>query len=134
MKKHDILELILEEGNYHAFTYRGIDCEIKRNNIYCWCGYLLIESDFKDDINVSVHGGITFDDTKDGIRKIGFDCAHSGDRVPFYDIFDLHYSSNVYRDKEYVISEVKQMADQILEIPNFKQKRRRDILKEICDV
>jgi hypothetical protein len=81
------------------------------------------------EIYLDVHGGVTFSDHTDKGAWIGFDCAHSEDLVPstqqikkelFDDIFPANWKlrkcpifNPTYRNKEYVISECKKLADQI---------------------
>jgi hypothetical protein len=115
MRSKELKELMKKEGNFKEFKYRGmqITC-IRHDGMGHWCGYvdMLIEANI--DIGaIKVHGGVTFDEIcEDGARRIGFNCAHCWDIVPFRPI---SYSNGVYRNLEYVINECKSIADQIIE-------------------
>lgn len=91
-----------------------------------------------DDMDCDVHGGITFKDEMFGSHYIGFDCAHARDLVPSSVYLDAYikqkmtqehpgvaeriYNSpifeKVYKNINYVMSECRSLADQVLE--NFK--------------
>lgn len=65
----------------------------------------------------TVHGGVTWDDTKDGVRWFGFDCAHSQDVTPYS---RAHYDG-LYKDFEYVTHEVRSLAVQIAQFVPTKE-------------
>lgn len=71
-----------------------------------YCGYVGIPTNHPffeknyDEIDISVHGGLTFSDYMDGIWFIGFDCAHVGDNIKIQDI-------------DYVTKEIENMSKQI---------------------
>jgi len=124
------------------FIYKNLDCMIVRNSLGSWCGYVGVNnthplyglnySSIEQDLNV--HGGLTYSDKctgsvchtpepgrTDDIWWLGFDCAHSGDLVPKFSLFrhqlgESRFYDEAYRTKEYVIAEVKKLADQIGEI------------------
>jgi hypothetical protein len=90
------------------------------------CGYVILDNDHNlrgegyDDINVDVHGGLTFasENTEEGREgwMIGFDCAHYGDLTPRD--FELNYiSEGQYRDMYYVTRECVSLAEQISVMP-----------------
>jgi hypothetical protein len=85
----------------------GFPCLIVRGPVGAWCGYVGVPADHpavtkeRDDLEVSVHGGLTFgpepcmhaDEAKgvchkpepgepDNVHWYGFDCAHAGDWCP----------------------------------------------------
>lgn len=85
----------VEEPDEVTFTYNRFKCEVLR--IACperyspqfhmfgghLCGYVILPIELPLDYgDLSCHGGITYDEVKDGKRKIGFDCAHSDDYLP----------------------------------------------------
>lgn len=120
--------LIAEEGNEHRWTYRGIECEVKRfENTGHWCGYVRIPDGHPwrhfprsyDDLPVEVHGGLTYrrDREEDGYW-IGFDCGHAGDLTPSYllqeDLPATPMPGDVYRTRAYTEAECQELADQIL--------------------
>jgi len=125
MTKEEMLDILEKEGNYEEFTYKGFKCEMKRNHSKCWCGYVNIpkwHSLFSNGMAESLdcHGGVTWcQENEEGYLLTGFDCAHSGDLSPIYLLDDkysgyLSFRSNVtYRDKDYVISEIHDMVNQI---------------------
>jgi hypothetical protein len=114
----------------------GYQCFTRRNSGGAWCGYVVVdprhpinitlESQYgKQDLTscnpvyLEVHGGVTwhasmnFDEV--GIRAlvVGFDCAHSGDKVPLTGSFSG--LPDVYRDLDYAIEQTNHLADQINE-------------------
>ena len=118
----------------------GLDCMLHRNNFGSWCGYVgvpqshalhsLTYQDFWDlDVNLSVHGGITYTEGCDGLRDdgsgichiaddgdhvwwIGFDTAHLCDVMPS----GLVSSSGTYRTQAFSTGEVTLLARQISNI------------------
>lgn len=122
----------------------GLPCLIVRGPSGALCGYVGVDTahplhgkGWMDDVDFDVHGGITFTngcghdaDPARGICHIpapgepddvwwfGFDCAHSGDRMPERDaVFraqDWQFGSRgVYRDLAYVRGEVRSLARQV---------------------
>lgn len=73
------------------------------------CGYLSAPETLFTGVSVydlSPHGGITFDETENGVRTIGFDCAHCDDsRTP---------GDPNWRDYFYVENELRELAHQLL--------------------
>lgn len=124
----------------------GLDCLIVRGPAKSLCGYVGIPEGHPwhglkyDDIDASVHGGLTYSNACGGkichglehsdtianehVWWIGFDCAHAGDFSPalheamsgiefpeqMMDAFDL---LEVYRTIEYVESQCKKLAKQV---------------------
>ncbi len=87
------------------WRHKGVPCLMVRNLMGAWCGYAAVGPDHPwhgkdyshEDVNVDVHGGLTFADKcqeggkichvaqpgePDPVWWFGFDTAHSGDRVP----------------------------------------------------
>lgn len=123
----------------------GYDCLIVRNTLGALCGYVavpknhsLYEQEYHNIPDLDVHGGITFsgachgdpngltichlDDDGDKAWWFGFDCAHVGDTVPYDFTYGLGYRrdglgfSAVYRDINYVRTEVRRLAQQLMEL------------------
>ena len=64
-----------------------------------------------------VHGGITLSGKPKGEQKgfwYGFDCGHSGDLSPFYEVSEEYKKYNTYRNMDYVTAETERLAEQIL--------------------
>lgn len=78
-------------------------------------GWFLIDDDYESVGSLfDVHGGITFDGDltdRDG-HWFGFDCAHSGDLCPKYDIG----RDGIYRDIAYVKRECASLAKQLKQL------------------
>ena len=77
----------------------GVDClAIRHPTLGHWCGYVGVPAGHLaygvayDDVEVRVHGGLTFagtwDDEEGDLWWLGFDCAHYGDTP---DVQDLAY-------------------------------------------
>lgn len=103
------------------FTYEGYRClVIFQDLLGHFCGYVDVGPDF-DASDIKVHGGVSFDMSCSLIvghekyfgRWVGFDCAHHGD-APHPDYFNDSYGSyGSYRDKDYVIDEIKWIVNQV---------------------
>lgn len=98
-------------------------CTARRGPSGHWCGYVGVPkghpafgADYGD-IDVSVHGGLTFAGTMDadpeGLWWLGFDCAHLGDLVPGHLRYGEPGVDEVYRDLDYVIQECAELAGQL---------------------
>jgi hypothetical protein len=120
----ELVELINKEGDFHEWIdeYSGYLCRIRRVKPYsCWCGYVRVPaahncSDIDyDDVNVEVHGGLTFGSNNFPDTRIydkeyywfGFDCGHSGDRIPYL------WEEGTYRTVDYVKNECRELAKQL---------------------
>ena len=105
-----------------------LPCLIHRNGAGGLCGYVGVSNDHPsfgkgyDDIDVSVHGGLTYADKcqgsichvveqgeDDDVWWLGFDCVHFNDAAPGYRFTD----GGVYRDINYVKTEVQSLAKQL---------------------
>lgn len=122
------------EPDLYEWTHRGVECVARRNMTHgAWCGYVDIPREvwsvfeFRsatstlDDL-IDVHGGVTYSENsldKDAFR-IGFDCAHGGDKMPKIPsgqaYIDEIFPQDVYRDLPFVIAECESMVDQILTV------------------
>ncbi len=128
MTKEDLTLLIKEEGDFYEWINKNIHCHIQRNSyLGSWCGYIKIPNSFSmnfNDIYLNCHGGVTYQSSDGDYTTIGFDCGHNGDLIPYmfldkYEMFGDGYS--VYRNKEYVISEVISMVEQVLQIRSVQR-------------
>lgn len=69
------------ERKYEFISKDGYKCEIKRNHVWTYCGYVILPKDhpfFKKKYQeieklIDVHGGLTYGE---GRGKFGFDCHH----------------------------------------------------------
>ena len=144
MKKEDLEKIIKEEGDSFDFEAFGLPCYLMRNkSLGHWCGYVQVPKDsrlfgknysfysasengiskLEQAINdLAVHGGLTYagDRKQDGNHWFGFDCGHFGDLCLYQLDYNLGDSCAIYRDKEYVIEECKNLAKQIKEIIDLK--------------
>lgn len=147
----NIENIIKKEGNSFYGLHKNIlYYGIRHDHLKMWCGYIVIKPNhpfYKDkDLEEKsekfyVHGGVTFnayvsenylkiltDNNIDNIRIndfiIGFDCGHSGDLIPKMDsIYNDPIEDDVYRNKEYIIEECKNMINQLDEgYPEFFNK------------
>ncbi len=133
-------ELIKQEGNYKAFEYKGYKCRILRphklmsqnSNMIFLCGYVLIPKGHLaygkhyDDIDVSVHGGLTYAEEYLFVQPekgwwIGFDCGHAGD-LCYEGGFGFIDKEDVYRDMNYVEKELKSLVDQLIKMDKLARK------------
>jgi hypothetical protein len=122
-----LYDKIKEEGDYYEWEYTAenssvMKCYLQRHgSMKHLCGYVVLTEDNKfwykdyDEVPVQVHGGLTYASSDENDNWIlGFDCAHSGDLVPSLQRIHLNIN-DVYRDKEYVISECQSLAEQLSE-------------------
>lgn len=127
MKKDELIRIMKNEGDEQEFLYRGFMCCAMRGPCKQWNGYVQIPVNHPcyglhyDDINVGVHGGLTFGDDVapwNSLIKghfIGFDCAHVGDLTP-HSCLNFDRYMGVYRTKDYVIAEIKHLVDQLIDM------------------
>lgn len=109
-----------------------LPCLIVRNHSGAWCGYVGVPPGHRyhgasyDDVPANCHGGLTFanhaycnedgtcigqvSEGPDPTWWLGFDCSHCFDSCPAYDTM----SGGIYRDMQYVIREVEELAKQLL--------------------
>jgi hypothetical protein len=112
------------------FIHAGFSCFILRNTSGNWCGYVGVpsthpayEKDY-DNVNVSVHGGLTYANKCNGhichvpepgmpddVWWLGFDTAHYDDLSP--SIPHLKGYGATYKDVNYTRKETEQLAEQL---------------------
>lgn len=126
-----------------------LDCLIVRNHMGAWCGYVGLPpghplhgkgyDEADPNYELDVHGGLTYaapcqEDRAEGICHVpspgrpgdvwwfGFDCAHSMDLTPSYDL-NLHRTflegsqeHGIYRDVAYVRAECASLASQLAKV------------------
>ena len=138
-------EEIEKEGDYAKGEILGLPYIIWRHpSLGHWCGYIGVPKDSRlngksyyistesenglskleqaiDDI--SVHGGLTYAgnrDEKSDTWYFGFDCGHSGDVEPFMAEKYPHLADGTYKNKDFVMVEVENLAKQLKEIIELK--------------
>lgn len=87
MTNEEILNLISTEPNEHEWDHIGYKCSIQRHpQMLTLCGYVCVPKGHPwhgvhyDQIDVDVHGGLTFSElTENGFWIIGFDWGHLRD-------------------------------------------------------
>jgi len=127
------------------WEHAGLPCLANRNHYGAWCGYVAVppghplHSKFYDDVDVSVHGGLTYASACDGaichvpkpgepddVWWFGFDCNHYRDLAPAMAtkqrIYDFLQSpvfgpplvhGDIYRTLDYVQAETNHLAEQL---------------------
>lgn len=116
------------EPDKKEFTYKGFRCVILRHpELKHLCGYVALPEGNAldgipyDDININVHGGLTFAKSKTEKHPrfpgygtvIGFDCAHYTDYNPGVTNEKLK-KLTTYRNMAFVEKQCKSMVDQII--------------------
>lgn len=114
----------------------GFFCAIIRNPTGALCGYVGIPSShpaFGRDYNgvdVDCHGGLTWGDSQSFHKKaelepqdpdifwFGFDCAHFADFMPNMPLGTSNLVPGIYRNMDFVVSEVESLAKQLKELEN----------------
>jgi hypothetical protein len=109
----------------------GLPCLVRRSYLGALCGYVGIPKGHPafgkgyDDVDVEVHGGLTFADELKNSREeypdlvddlwlLGFDCAHLYDLVPGMQQFkNARHTHDFYRDMDYVRGEIARLAQQL---------------------
>jgi len=115
----------------------GFEWSIVHNGLGYRCGYVRVPighpwygKSWEDDIDVAVHGGVTFGEKDEPCDKggvddswwIGFDCAHSGDaqdpELPanyHMPAFGIMRAEHTVRTQEYVEAECRSLCEQAAE-------------------
>ena len=109
------------EDDQEIFEYKGFKCEVIRHPaLGSLNGYVFIPKsheyfgkDYYELDHIDCHGGLTFSETRDDFTRIGFDCAHYGDYMPFN---PLRFEYEVYRNMKYVEAECKKIVDQLVSL------------------
>ncbi|QPN96270.1 hypothetical protein vec25_04 [Escherichia phage VEc25] len=112
--------VLLVNGGSHHCGYVEIPEALLDKNFYDYI------CDGEETLHIAVHGGVTYQGVPqwaDGIKVIGYDCAHAGDKLkcPKQFIGSLRErlyedSYGVWRDEEYCINECESMADQLINL------------------
>ncbi|AAO47457.1 hypothetical protein QCF18_09920 [Staphylococcus aureus] len=116
MEKVEKENNILGEDLSLDIYYKGVKLTVKRHpETGHLNGYITLPSDINekeyDSLERRAHRGITYDDYDyEGKRVLGFDCAHAWDMTPYAIIGSL---DDQYRDLEYVLSILKDMAEYV---------------------
>ena len=120
------------ERDQALFVSHGYWCEIIRHPSHgSLCGYVYMgkhhpyaNAEYPD---VTVHGGITYNDGK----KMGFDCAHMGDFLPYTTRFStlagVTPNGWVYRNWAYVKEQVEHLAAQLRAVDPIMDIQPREI-------
>ncbi len=118
-------------------TRAGLPGMVHRNRMGSLCGYVAVVPGHPsygvgyDDVDVSVHGGLTYADKCDGtichvpqpgepddVWWFGFDCAHVNDGIPSMFGRTASEKCDNYRDIAYVQAEVESLAVQLASMTN----------------
>lgn len=114
-----------EPDNAHWISH-GLHCRIVRGPVGALNGYVGVPKGHPlfgaayDDVNVDVHGGLTFAGYLPMDRKnwyLGFDCAHFMDFVPTMGSLGPLGDPSQYRTFDYVERECESLANQLVELP-----------------
>ena len=111
-----------QEPNSKKFGESGYLCEVRRHpSLGHLCGYVHLPKGHElfgigyYDVDVNIHGGLTYAEQEGDDWVFGFDCAHAGDLVP--GMHKYHVSiGDVYRNMEYVENETRNLAKQLKEM------------------
>lgn len=117
------------------FEHAGFACMLIRNQVGAWCGYVGVPAGNPnygkgyDDVDVSVHGGLTYASKcqghichvpkpgmPDDVWWLGFDTAHAGDGPPgLIKMYSgmKHNSLGTYKTMVYARRETEQLAEQL---------------------
>jgi hypothetical protein len=128
-----------DEPDHVDFEHAGLPCILHRNGGGAWCGYAAVPpghpahgKEYGGDIDVTVHGGITYGEgcrgsvchvpkpgEPDNVWWLGFDCGHAYDLAPGD---EAHFRAlglsvfpgyKTYRDLAYVRRETERLAEQL---------------------
>jgi hypothetical protein len=111
------------------FEANGFKCQVARHMTQGHlCGYIQVDKTHPwygkdyDNVDVRVHGGLTFARNIPDHTTFGFDCAHLGDLVPamppLSDDETLFNRGDVYRDFGYVVNQLISLAKQAKDAAN----------------
>lgn len=114
----------LKEEDYYKFEIKGFTCEIIRHpSMKHLCGYVHLQPNntfygvHYNDIDIYVHGGLTYSEQKDLDWVVGFDCSHVGDLTPLtYIMFKdtaFYDDTEVYRNVGFVKNELLNLLNQL---------------------
>lgn len=129
-----------EEPHRHLWEVDGYECLIIRNHLGALCGYVGVQrwhpwfEKFYDNVDASVHGGLTFagfctgiicHPGRDRVWWLGFDCAHYMDVAPGMLAYSSSFASGEYRNIDYVRNEVLDLLLQAQKEVTWKHKIKR---------
>jgi len=126
----------MDEPDREEFEHAGYKCLILRHaELKHLCGYVGVprghpchgkDADhlpYRDLLQVSVHGGVTWAAEGDGEHRpvgtwwLGFDCGHAWDLVPFMEENFMGISlGGIYRNFQYVRQETMSLAEQLAKL------------------
>jgi hypothetical protein len=126
-KKQEIYKKIKSDflnfpNKEYEFIYSGLHCFLKRPQ-YNWCGYVIVDKYhpchnlIHDNIEIEVHGGLTFGFSDNSETTFGFDTSHLGDI--YINLNDenkpilLLSNDATYKDYEFVVAETKLLAEKL---------------------
>ena len=75
-----------EDRVARRWVSQGMDCCVLRGHV-ALCGYVKVpvghpaHGKYYDDVDVSIHGGLTFSQLSEDGTWFGFDCGHAGDFI-----------------------------------------------------
>ena len=139
--QNSILVMLKLTNNFpFAFKYLDYDCIISYGEYNC--GYVALTKEhpiyginsFHSDIDIDVHGGITFNqfgddhfypklnDNGETLYWLGFDCMHSGDIE-----IAGSWPWKCNKSPQYIAEQIFYMVDQLVEIKNSQKKYKRKI-------
>lgn len=134
----EIKKLWEHEPSSRSWSAYGLPCMVRRGGLGVWCGYVGVKSEHPyygrkcNDIDIDVHGGLTFGEYGDGgewpadYYWLGFDCGHFLDILPGLEsIWTEHpelweidnetitkyFPEAQYRDFSYVVAETNALAE-----------------------
>lgn len=129
---HNPLENIPTYEYDRRWEHDGIDCHLTRGKYTGeFRGYVYLpkahplygkEMDDMEMMAVDVPGGITFAQEEAGLWKIGFDCGHDGDVIPFMKMLPFMDEGHRWTEEE-AIAEVESLASEVREIAARSVKR-----------
>lgn len=132
-----------DEPDRVDFRAHGFPCFVNRNRFGSWCGYVGVPvghpyyGEDYDDLDVVVHGGLTYASKcqgdlchtpepgeSDDVWWLGFDCGHAWDKSPGMDAtlrkvgvdpvaLEASDFRMAYRTLEYVREETENLAEQL---------------------
>lgn len=114
------------EPDYRIWHHKGMLCVISRDKHRGYLkgyvvipeGHAMFNSSLDSFGSIQVHGGINyFDEVEEfpGAKLLGFHCGHQGDWSPYVRKPYKDWEGG-YRDMNYVVAQVHQLAEQLLHL------------------
>ncbi len=112
------------------FWFAGLRCAVMRSALGHWCGYVQVPEGHpwhgQDELDVDVHGGLTYTRAHGERWQLGFDCAHVHDNLPGMGFLarlsggarrrvKRRAGWGTYKTIQYAIDETKRLAEQARE-------------------